>query len=373
MKDFEIRFRKLSELDVYDGKSVTEGDRIWISDFYRDALLANPFATSPEMACQRIGYVDGRVGGTEIMFPLLIKTDGKIRRARSGSLTVVDKWARKSGLGMAISDTDYADCASGTEISEGAGLSQIAVQVHRCIDYTVFEYPRFIALWKSRAVVERFMKGFCGEILQWGVDACIRVYGVSLLTVTRFKLSHFNIVPVEGTDDAGISAIESFIDLDGHRFSEVHDNQWIKWHLKHSFSKYGPAKAFLVQKKSDGKPVAFYMTKRRFYEQASGRGFKNVWLGSILEWGCLPGFERVQKWAIVSAVVSMRKDTDAVEFPTDDFSLKKLCRRLGWRQVGSANFCFKVVDETSDLAGNQAMSEQINWRLRPAMGDCGLN
>lgn len=43
MKNFEIRLRKLSELDVYDGKNVTEGDRIWINECYRDALLANPF------------------------------------------------------------------------------------------------------------------------------------------------------------------------------------------------------------------------------------------------------------------------------------------------------------------------------------------
>jgi hypothetical protein len=115
------------------------------------------------------------------------------------------------------------------------------------------------------------------------------------------------------------------------------------------------------------------MTKRRFHEQASGRGFKNVWLGSIIEWGCLSGFENVQKWAIVSAVVSMRKDTDAVEFATDDRSLQKFVKRFGWRQVGCANFCFKIVGGVADLAGNPAMSEQSNWRLRPAMGDFGLN
>jgi hypothetical protein len=363
----------LKELDVYDGKKVTEKDRIWINEFYCDALLANPFVTSPEMVCQKIGYVDGNVGGTEVEFPLLIKADGKIRLAGSGSLTVVDEWARKSGLGMAISDTDTADFESGIEISEGAGLSQIAVKVHRFTDYTVFEYPRFIALWKSRSVVERFMQGFGAKILAGCADACIRVYGLVLSAVTKFNLRNVEVVPVEGNDHAGIIAIAALTELENRRFSEVHDTQWITWHLNHSFSRHGSAKAFLVRRKSDGKPVAFYMTKRRFHEQASGRGFRNVWLGSIIEWGCSPGFERVQKWAIVSAVVSMRKNTDAVEFPTNDTSLQKFAKRLGWRQVGCANFCFKIADQTSDLVHNKAMSDPSQWRIRPAMGDCGLN
>jgi hypothetical protein len=373
MKDVEIRLRKLNELDVYDGKSVTEGDRIWINEWYRDALLANPFVTSPEMACQKIGYVDGKAGGTVIVFPLLIKADGRVCRTGSGSLTVVDQWARKYGLGFAMSDTGHKDDGSETEIGEGAGLSQIAVKVHRFLEYTVFEYPRFIVLWKGRAVVERFVNGRRAKILQWLIDPCICVYGLFLSAMTRFKLRDFEVVSVEGDDDTGIAAIESLIDLDGHRFSEVHDKRWIKWHLNHSFSKHGPAKAFLVRRRSDGIPVAFYMTKRRFHEQASGRGFRNVWLGSIIEWGCLSGFENVQKWAIVSAVVSMRKDTDAVEFATNDRSLQKFVRRFGWRQVGCANFCFKIVEGVADLAGNPAIIEQSNWRLRPAMGDGGLN
>ena len=373
MNDFEIRFRKLSEMEVFAGKRVAEGDRIWLDEFYRDALLANPFATSPEMACQKIGYVDGKVGGTEVVFPLLLKVDGRLRKAGSGSLTVVDKWARKTGLGLAIWDTGYDDGVSGTEISEGAGLSQIAVRVHRCIEYTVFEYPRFIALWKSRAVVERLAHGLCTGMVRLCIDACLWVYGWLLSAVVRFNLRNYRVESVGGDDAVGIKSIASFTDIGHHRFSEVHDGRWIKWHLNHSFSKYGPAKAFLVRRRPDGIPVAFYMTKRRFHEQASGRGFRNVWLGSIIEWGCLPGFENVQKWAIMSAAVSMRTDSDAVELATDDRSLQKFVGRLGWRQVGCANFCFKVVEGASDLAGNPAMSDQSNWRLRPAMGDGGLN
>ena len=78
MKKFSIEFRKLTELEDYRGEPVPVGDRAYISSCYRQTLLANPFCPSKEVACQKVGYVDGRIGGTEIQFPLKLSLDGQI-------------------------------------------------------------------------------------------------------------------------------------------------------------------------------------------------------------------------------------------------------------------------------------------------------
>lgn len=369
MQDFEIKFRKLSEIESFDGVTPEVGDRLWIDEYYKAALRSNPFLPSPDAACQKVGYVDGKVGGTEIQIPILMKLEDREYQAGTGSMTGVDPWARKSGLGLSISDVDLMDPSYACVMGEGAGLSQIAVRVHKFTGFTVFEYPRFVVLWNSRSVIERHVKGLLGKIASWLVNIPIVLYALALRFLAMWYLREVEIEEVSPEDEKALCVLEGLAN-DGNCFAEVHDRRWFKWTLSHSFSKNGPARAFVVRRKRDASPLAFYMTKRRFHEQASGRGFRNVWLGSIIEWGCAPGSEKILQWAIATAAAQFRSSTDAVEFPTDDPALQKFARRLLWRPVGCANFAFKL---TGVANMSPSIHDHTHWRLRPAMGDCGLN
>lgn len=371
MKKFLIESRRLSELEDYKGRRVPEGDRAYISPNYRQALLANPFRPSYKVACQKVGYVDGRIGGTEIQFPLKLSLNGQIVLGGSGSLTQVDEWARSSGLGLAISDVDYRDDSYNCVLGEGAGLSQIAVKVHKFIEYTVFEYPRFVMLLKSRSVVEmKLGSGLLASLVSHFADGCIWIYAIFLGILARCIARNPKVTQVEPSRNNDLAILESLAKTGLCQFSEVHDAQWFKWVLANSFSEQGSPTAFLVHD-GDG-PFGFFMVKKRFHEQASHRGFKNVWLGSVLEWGCKPGYDRELLWAIISWAMKSRKELDAVEFAAQEYHVQKFLKRLGWQHVGDANFCFKICPESGFVAP-EGMSDPSNWRLRPGMGDVALN
>lgn len=370
MKKFSIEFRKLTELEHYKGIHVPEGHRAYISPFYQHTLLANPFCPSKDVACQKVGYVDGRIGGTEIQFPLKLSIDGQIVLGGSGSLTQVDDWARSSGLGLAISDVDCRDDAYKCVLGEGAGLSQIAVKVHRFIGYTVFEYPRYIMLLKSRSVVEMKLKGMLASVVSRLVDAGIWFYSKMVMCIARCFGGRISIVKVNPEDDSVLHVLEKIVDEEKHRYSEIHDAIWFRWVLTNSFSEYGSATAFLIY--YNHSPIGFFMVKKRFHRQASHRGFKNVWLGSVVEWGCVAGKERMLYWQIVRWAAGSRGELDAVELATSDMSMQRFLKRLGWLHVGEANFCYKVCPG-SGFVEPEGMNETANWRLRPGMGDVALN
>ena len=370
VKKFLIEFRKLTELEEYKGVHVQEGDRAYISHCYRQALLANPFCPSTEVACQKVGYVGGKIGGTEIQFPLKMSIDGTESWVGSASLTQVDEWARSSGLGLAISDVDQRDAAYEPVLREGAGLSQVAVKVHRCIGYTVFEYPRLIMLLKSRAVVEKKVRRWLSKPLSVVLDGGIFAYSLLVSCLARCLARGITEVKVDASDDTQLAILGKMTKESHERFSEVHDEKWFKWVLNYSFSEYGSAQVYLVYKKEV--PMGFFMVKKRFHEQASHRGFKNVWLGSVIEWGCKPGFEKSLLWRIVRWASQSRKDLDAVEFAANEPSVQRFLRHLGWQHVGDATFCYKVCPG-SGFNEPEGMRTASNWRLRPGMGDCALN
>lgn len=367
MQDFTIFFGKLS--DVSSDGVVGGVPHFIIQEGVFKTLSANPFCPKKDVVIAKIGIVDGRVGGSEYVFPLLANCDGIEVSAGGGSYTNVEPWARKSGLGVELSAM-FADCRDGNfDVGFGVGMSQRAVKIHRLLGCCVFEYPRLIMLLKSRAVVGMKIKNWLAKPVSWILDGCIWIYSLIVSFIGRFKTVGVKVVDVDVCDDAQLSILGQMTGVGGARFSEVHNARWFKWVLNNSFSKNGPAKAYLVYKK--GKPIGFFMVKERFHEQASHRGFKNVWLGSVIEWGCLPGCENKLLWRIVLWAMN-RKKLDAVEFPAYEHFVQKFLRRLGWQHVGDANFCYRVRPNSS-FKEPEGMNNPDNWRLRPGMGDVALN
>lgn len=341
----EIRYRTRAELD---DKNVKEA-----------ALKADPYWTSESAVAQIVGYCGEEIAGSEYVYPIKLRIRGKELTALSGSTLNVNSKFRRSGLGMDLPELRWQ--LSVSKVGMGAGLSQMAFPVHQLLDYNCYELPRYIALWKSRPVV--------GKILAPFADFAIVAYALLLRAVLSIKLHGFKFLEVDSEDDVTIGRIAEIVASDARACSEVHDVAWFKWHQTHSFSAAGETK--LIQVIHDDDLVGFYMTKRRFYEQASNRGFKNVWLGSVIEWQMKGEWKSALPWILSWAVVVMKKDCHAAEIASDDPTLHRLFKKFGWRQMGAGNFVIKSGD-ASNVAVNEAIAKQENWRLRPAMGDNGL-
>ena len=333
------------------------------------ALARNPYVESSDCIAKICGFCDQVEAGGEYVFPLHVKSPMGEIAVLAGSGLCVDPKYRRSGLGMDLPELRwrYAPC----KVALGAALSQMAVPVHQLLDYNVFLLPRNIMLWRSRALVETRLRGFAEKCVSFLVDCGIALYARLLGAVRSCRLAGFKIEEVQADDEEAVNAVADLVAADGASFAEVHDARWIRWHMTESFSKDGPLRLFVARKKGD--VVGFYMTKRRFHEQASHRGFRNVWLGSVVEWQARPELCGKLGWLLVDGALRLKKDgVDAVEVSTADRALNGFFRRLGWRQVGESNFVVKA-GEGSPLFGNEDMSKIENWRLRPAMGDAGLS
>ena len=333
------------------------------------ALRNNPFVGSGKTLGRIAGFCDGREIGGEYVFPLLLKTPHGELPILGGSTLHVDSEYRKTGLGMDLPELRWQKSPS--KIALGAALSQMALPVHQLLDYTMFLLPRNIMLWRSRAFVAMKLHGFVARCVTLVMDCAIFCYSLLLRTISSYKLVGLKVEEVSPSDADALEKVAAMIVADGAAFSEVHDVRWLKWHMVESFSKDGPLRLFVAKEK--GMIIGFYMTKKRFYKQASHRGFKNVWLGSIVEWQVKKGYETSLGWLLVHAALKFKKEgMDAVEIPAADNTLNHFLSSIGWRQVGESNFVIKA-GEGSPLFGDKEMQKPANWRLRPAMGDAGLS
>ena len=333
------------------------------------ALRKNPFADSGKTLGRIAGFCDGREIGGEYVFPLLLRTPHGEFSVLGGSTLHVDPAYRRTGFGMDLPELRWQK--SHSKIALGAALSQMALPVHQLLDYIVYLLPRNIMLWRSRVLVEMRLKGGLAKVVSFVVDTGIWIYSVLLRVASKIALHGYRIDDVKVTDEKILEDVAALIAEDAARYSEVHDVRWLKWHMTESFSDDGPARMVVVRKR--GNVVGFYMIKKRFHEQASHRGFKNVWLGSVIEWQMKDGYKKKLGWLLVHAALKLKKEgMDAVEVPSADSLLQRFFRRLGWRQVGESNFVIKA-GEGSSLFRDADMAKIGNWRLRPAMGDSGLS
>lgn len=349
----------------FDDMSGVEPERV-------DALRANPFLWQERTPFQEVGIVDGKAAGFNYIFPIGLLLDGKVCGGATGSSLNVQEWARPSCVGLEL-PTVGTDRVARDGIAVAASCSRMAVPVHQVNGYKFFFMPRLIGLFKSRSVVETVLKNRgLSKCASWIADRALDGVSFIMRGVCRLRLRSVEMVSVCPDDADTLKQIAALIRQDEHRFSELHDERWLEWHLKQSFSKEGPSRAWIFRQ--HGRSVGFIMLKKRFYAQASHRGFRNVWLASFGEWGCAEGAESLLKWMILSGALLMRHEgVDACELVTVDLRLQSFFRKVGWRQVGESNYGVKVWPKSPLFGLKKELQDVTNWRLRPAMGDNGLS
>lgn len=337
-----------------------------LTELKRRAFVNNPFLCYWNKYSQQVGYADGKAFACEFQFPVLLKTPLDMRFILAGSTTFVAKEYRKCGVGLHFGTN--RDAQAPDVGSSGSSMSQMMVKMLKLLKANIFELPRYIMLFKSRAVVEMFLKTPLNHGVSAVADCVLCVFYRFVSGMERIENRHYQFKDVSVEDVEGIKEIASIISRDPHAFAEVHDERWLKWMMTESFEGQPMSTTAVIR---GGKTVGFYMTKKRFYEKASHRGFRNVWLGSIMEWQVVSAEERHLPWLLLHAALQFRGQVDAVEVVTNDCHIAKLFKFFLARHIGDGNYTYNPAGR-DPLWKHPGLCDENCWRLRPAMCDAGL-
>ena len=328
------------------------------------ALLNKPTGFNPDEVCQILVIDSDKVVGGVNTFTTRVKVDEDIRVIQSGSHLFVNEKYRKSEIGADLF-MDFTFLHSSQSCLTG-GISQMAIKMYKALKYAVFEFPRLIYLRKSRSVIHSFFKTnsiFLTPVI-WFADALLVIHR-TLLSIPVYRILKDYEIHEEFTIP---EEIESIVLSDAPQFMELHDKRWFEWALKYSFSDDKRNQKHLYSIRRDGKVQAFFLIKLEFFEQASSRGFKNVYLGSIMEWGIHPGSSLKESDIYLLAMRMFPKSCDGIQVAsTNNDTIKKLKKYL-FVNIGKANMAVrlghKVLKEYDDMT---------QWRIRLAAGDTIVN
>lgn len=129
-----------------------------------------------------------------------------------------------------------------------------------------------------------------------------------------------------------------------------------------------PRKKTLFTIEKDGKIEAFFLTKVQFFETASSRGFKNVNLDTVMEWGISKDSELTEKNINLLAIQSFDKDVDGIQVATTDDNLARKLKKYLFVGIGKANFGVKIKS-----VKDPGLKDINNWRVRLAGCDTLMN
>lgn len=311
---------------------------------------------------------EGECVGSVYAFPLqLCYKNGEVFTACAGSTLEVKQGFR--GLGLAKKMTLQRLELTKDRIAIASGLSNMSLPLFRKLGFSVFISKRNIYLKNSRPIVEMLFKESLLLRVFTNLLNCFLGILKMFLSFQRFLL--FRGLSIEEVEDVP-TEIEEIICMDPSIFRENHDRDWFKWILKGGFVLDDRSKQHLFVVKNKNEIIGFYMTKERFHKQASHRGFKNVILGSVIEWGVKPGISLKEEHLILDAILSFGSHVDAVEVCSTNEKINKFLKNRFIIGVGESNFAVKA-HENSPMALLPEYKEQFNWRIRPAASDNSFN
>ena len=334
----------------------------------RAALKANPAATGTDVACQTLGLVGNKVVGQHTIFPVRLRAFGAEYEAWTGSGLYLHDDYRKTGLGIQLIEGENRD---GNTIHLGCGLSRLSVPLHLLLDYACFPMKRMLWLAKSGPVVCKFLRNrFVAAVAAFLCDLLLQLPNTLLRLLVSIQSRHLRIERL----DRATAAVAEMAAADTRPCACVHSEAWFNWILNHTFADdpRSRQRLFLVRDRRD-RPLGFFLYKIRFHATASHRGFKDLLLGSLLEWQSVDEHRLSHgHLARLAARELLREGVDAIEVCTDEKPLLKSLHRWGFRPLGDFWFVVRA-RENHPLHDNAQFLEQEYWRLRPVEGDTGLS
>ena len=330
----------------------------------RDAVLHNPSGFRENEVCQILAVDNGIVIGGTNPFSGRLRLNGEVVYTQQGSYLFSHEDYRKDNVGGILFLRETHLHPTGNTLF--AGISQMAMGLYNALRFTVFEIPRLFFLCKSRSVIQTIFhsEGVWTKPFIFLFDLFLIFHRRVLVAITRLRLRGF--VVEKATEVPQI--VEDIVLADKHPYMELHDKAWFEWNLKYTFSEDEQTKRSLFLIKNEGVVEAFFLTKQEFFKKASSRGFKNVYLGSVMEWGIDERSTLTEKDIYLLSLNFFDNNVDCVQFASADSHTVKQLKRLLLLRIGNANMAFKFRSINDD-----SIHRMENWRIRIAASDTLIN
>lgn len=317
-----------------------------------------PFNFSDDNCAFFFINVDGVVAARAQFFGTQFYADGEILPSGSGSSLKTAEQYRNQAVGAEVMLFAAMNKEYTTFIA--SGISDMALPLYRKLRYHILKFPRIMQLRNVRSVLEsKGLNGFFLRATSTFVNFLLRIFLVFSEYEGRKLLKRFQVEKVETVPDW----VDNMVFHEGHKYMEAHDHRWFQWNLDFNFrgSPQNIQSFFIV--KESGFPIGFFMTKERYREKAGGT-LRNVFIGSIVEWGVAADSSLSEVDMYKMALTTFTSKVDIVETATANLSTVKKMRLYGFIPYGYAHIALK------DKLKKYKDASDINlWRIRYGYAD----
>ena len=324
-------------------------------------LEGNPYADGINHVAMIRGVVDGKDGGRVYTFlSRILKNKERISVFTASTLSV-EKEYRKYMFGLTIPESFAGLSPNG--ITYGAGCSRDARPVYvKYLGYKYFPLPRYIYLRKTRPLLNSKLSVALSYIFAPLFNLPLSL--VHLIHYLRGVIIYSNYRVKEGVNDEDYFNAEKIAFKDNHKYQEEHNAGWFKWVLNAPASHPGNyQKLFLIYENNT--PIGYWLVKVRYAENIRGQ-FKNLYVGTITDWGVMNSHKLKDKDVLSMALHCFAKYVDVIQTFTeseDNVSRWPFLKK----KMGESNFFILVKGDNNGIL--EGYNEVSNWRLRPAMAD----
>lgn len=328
----------------------------------RAVFLDNPATQNPGTVVQFLAIRDGIVVGREDMLPGALLVRGERVLTSWGSGMFVPERYRGQGIGKALAIEREAVHDPVCSCS----VSKMLQPIYVSRGWTDMSMQRMVLLRTARPVAERVFGGAALGRLAAGVgNLGVRVHG-GLLAMARAL----------GRRGVRITRVESMPEEINEHFARItapvvceRSAAWVNWLLRGSFEPHprDQQALFLVHDQRD-ELIGYALTKLRYHEQASHRGFRDVLLGSLQDWLIVePDRHSFRTLALLTMHELARLGADAVEICLPAPMGRGGLLPLGLMPVGAQHALFKAGPGTP--LADPTFRDPAAWHIRPGDGD----
>ena len=325
------------------------------------AFRENPFRQAQNEPVQLVGTVDGCAAGTIMFLPGELTVDGKVFPiAWCSGLYVVPEY-RKTLLGIAL----VREARGSHSIVGGSRLSETALPIFKRLGWLGIPLTRYIMPCRGRPALEHVLgPGMPAALLSPLLGRALALHRRLLKRREKVSCANLTCKPADSMPESLDPALANLSQPFGcHRSS-----RWLNWIIQHSFNAdpRNRKQLYLVNDRND-RVVAYFVTRVKFHNPVSRRGFRNLLAGSVLDWGVFDpsAVHEAQLWLMATNVLAA-EGVDVVEIcdASPDATVP-----FGFRKSGQ--HWMALLSNSSEPTITKDQIPQ--WILRQVDGDSGLN
>lgn len=350
-----VELRKISYGQLQNGDWQVGEDAYNLASFVdaniKQTFLDNPNNDDPNKTAVLLAVEDGVVVGRHLLYPTSIKIDGKEVKAQSSGSTEVHSSQRGKGIGSMINKWTLSNDEYPLYICSllsPACLSIMRKKENGCV---IFEFPELIKIINTESFFAcRGIKGFPLSVCKTISNFIVQIFDIP----NRCRLSRLKKRYVVKQESIVPQWAGYMCTNDGHRFAEIHDNEWLQWNLSHNLSGGGyDTQSFFSVYKAET-PIGFFFIKQRLREDICS----NAKIATLCEWASADD-ELSEADINLLALDNISRECYYFRTVTDSEYSKKRLLRLGLKEHGTMQMGIK-----DKLRKYPDMSDSKHWRIR---------